>query len=483
LPHDADFELAYPDSFVRSLVTEMQALCTGGYRITAGGSEVVPVTHFLTGVEITQILSALTIGAQLIYPDDYHQVIYAFQRGLECSMLCDAIAQQCLSNDGFRQSLINALAGAGALTTSAGSDTVDVQSAGTVLINFGTGCDDDDRYGGAYAMVDLLDDVAVDILDIISALTNQVDVATALARNIPIIGNVAAFALDVATLAIDIWIDLYLAAYNTTSHDEIACAVFCEIGGCEMTLEQVINGYSNLLGETLPPPPDLFPTSFEEVVGWLIDVAGDLTTDVHIVAAFHWLILQALARGSAVSSTTTRIMQIALSIYNPIPPPEECDCAVWTHVFLDGENGMSFITLDDINPGVTPTYDAINDRIDGACYGAPTGAYWMTFTINLPEVRNVTGISITVNANDYRSISIEQFNVYKDGSYVDGEIVHSGVPSAAAVYTLSASFSAYTTKIGVEHWQGVNNDVCPDPEAYLRDVRIELSGRGADPFL
>ena len=481
---DDQRDLAGSDKYLENLLTTMDTdQCVGVPFVIPEFEEIAYVVIPLTGNEIARLVSVVDVGAALLYPDAYHQVYYSFIKGLECSVLCDAIVSQCLSNDGFRQSLIGALAATNALTETAGSDTVDAQYAATILIDFGAGCDDDDRFGGAYAMVDLLNDAAVDMLDIIAALTNQVDVAKALARNIPIIGNVAAFALDVATLAIDIWMDLYAAAFNSTSHDELACAIFCKIDGCEMTLEQVVNAYTELLSESLPPPPDLFPTDFSEVVEWLLDVAGDLTSDVHIVGAFHWLILQVLVRGSKWSATTTRILQIALSIYNPIPPAETCDCGTWQQDFMGGENGIGFLTLDLIINDIYTVYNATEDRLEGQCY---PGSYWVAFTINLPASRTVTGVSIVVRALGNNSIYAgERFQVFKDGSYQDGELlVDLQVPQQSEYELSSGALSVYTNKIGVQHWQGmmlVDAD-CDTPDLHLWDISISIAGLGSNPF-
>ena len=334
--------LSYRDRWLREVdQANEQADCVGS-PVSISPTDDNYITLKLTEHQITQLHSAIAVGARLAYPENYHDIEWLFVAGLECNMLCDAVADCISNNPETLQTIINVLADAGVLQQTAGSDVISDEAQQLVLYDLGEGCDDDDRYGVCYKVVELLDVVSTDMFDALAVYSNNVDIAIALAQKIPIIGQYTATPLQVAKYMVDIAIDSYAASYGTDTHDDIACRIFCKMdGACQLTLSHVLDAYRDVLTIELDPPP-IGATDWLTVAEWYYSLLAIVEDEV-LVASVHWLILQVFARGSAFFASTSRIMQIALSGSVPIPPAEDCDCATtWGHTWIfDEETGSA----------------------------------------------------------------------------------------------------------------------------------------------
>lgn len=326
-------DVGYIDTYIVNLVQPLSAsACSGAVFAMPAHDETAYVVLPLTGREISRLISCVEYGADLLYPAASHEIYWTFVQGLECSVLCDAIASECLQSEEFLQTLSQALLSAGILQDGTSvTNNIAAASASAVLVDLGAGCSANDRYGACYEIVRQLDVVANDVLDVLALYSTNVELAQQLAKKVPIIGEYLSTAAMVAKYMIDVAIDGYLVAFNTTSHDVLACAIYCQMfDSCQLTLQHVLDGYRDVLTVELTLPSSA--TDWLGVAEFLRDI-GSIAADEVLAGSLHWLILQVFARGSAVNAATLRILTIALSEAPSLSPPETCDCSGWRHTF------------------------------------------------------------------------------------------------------------------------------------------------------
>ena len=481
---DAERERAYKDTFVENLEQSLTApACSGAVFLLPAWVDTAWVVIPLTGREITRLVSCIEYGADLLYPDAANEIYYSFVKGLECSMLCDAVLE-CLQDSGFMQTLITSLQDNGGIPDGL-AVTADMQPSETaiVLLDLGAGCTEDDRFGAAYEMVALLNIVAIDILDVLALYSTNVELAQELARKVPLIGEYLSTGAMVAKYMIDIAIDNYLISYNTTSHDDLACAILCRMdGACQMTMQHVLDGYRDALTIELVLPSDA--TDWIGIAEFLRDI-GSIVSDTVVAGSFHWLVLQVFARGSALNSNTARILAIALASASAISPPETCECGDWEHTFLNTNGNVG---LDIVEFGGSPpaTYDAIGDRILGNCWEAPTGSSYVFLNIDLPLSAHLTNVTINYDSVNSRAGGSPQITLNDgDPNWVGNDEFYAATTQTgtAVANTGTISENITTGKLGILMFIGLENSACPDPSGgVLRVNKIYLSGTGEDPF-
>jgi len=249
----------------------------------------------------------------------------------ECTMSCDDVAACVLSDEGLQQAIIDMLVARGVFGAGAGGSQVGLQELLSALLGLISGtCTDEDRYGAAYKIVEMLNTVSVDLLEVIELLTDDAEIAYAIAGAIPVVGQFIQAGLKIANYLATKGLDVYPAAFNTASHEAVACNLFCFIPSatCEVHLEDILTAYNALLAGFAPP--SAFAT-IEETAEWFFSLT--LGTDVLIVAAMHKLLLEIWVRGSTVVSVSRNILTLAIDTSVPITVP--CDpCAnEWVKTF------------------------------------------------------------------------------------------------------------------------------------------------------
>lgn len=484
---DEERDRAEFDKYVENLIQDLSVLpCNGSTFVMPAHNETAYVVLELTGLEITRLIGCVEYGADLLYPAASNQIYWSFVKALECSVLCDAIVAECLSSAEFVSQLITALSDAGALQQTAGSDFATSDNLSRVLVDLGE-CDAEDRFGACYKIVALLDTVTTDLLDVLAIYEANVDIAIELAKKIPIIGQFAATPLQVAAYMIGYVIDLYAAAYDTATHDDLACAIYCRMGeSCQLTLDMVIEGYRDALTVQVSPPP-IGSTDWQAVALWYYELAGSYS-DTVVAGLMHWLILQVFARGSSFNASTARIMEIALSSWTPVAVPESCTCELYTHEWFGG-NGQGGWVLDDANQGCTATYDSGNDRVIACCTGYPNGDVVLAMTIEATRAFDVTEIEIHYDAGGaVRAGQGSGTFMWSDDWFGNKVFDHPGDSDEVGdgVEVTYADLVGVDFDGGVAYFyfsRAVSNTSCP-PEStiYLRLNYLRFTGHGSDPF-
>lgn len=133
------------------------------------------------------------------------------------------------------------------------------------IIPSGALCTEANKYAMSLAIVRALNQLAVDFLEIIEVITNPSEIGAELLAGVPIFGGAASLTLDTANWLQDNIKEVYDAAYNASSEEHYACAIYCMFTDCNLSYEDMIIGYEN--GGTISPPQD---TDFITVMQWLI---------------------------------------------------------------------------------------------------------------------------------------------------------------------------------------------------------------------
>src|SRR3989337_657048 len=131
----------------------------------------------------------------------------------------------------------------------------------------------------------MLNTVTEDMLDIVELILEQAEMAVALIQWIPLLGAFVESARAAATYVITSVAPVYRAAYNTTTHETLACAIYCKISadGCTVTLQSILQAYEELLADF--NPPGAF-AGIVETMEWYASLVLD--TDLAIAGLMQW---------------------------------------------------------------------------------------------------------------------------------------------------------------------------------------------------
>lgn len=319
---------------------------------------------------------------QLIYANNYEQINETdaspqdiasrmltmvwdyFNSGSECMGYCDQILA-CLRDDpDVRNEIFNIIYGDGGTITGQPYPGIDL----LVIEPPYPTCDDDDRYGLCFKIVDTLHVASMDFLETLLLLTEIAEVANELLSLLPVLGPWIDVLTQIATYTVNIGIASYQAAYTTTIQEAIACNLFCYLDTeCSLSVADLQYVYSQLAADLSPPGPTATITDVALFFAGLITLS-----DFQVVATMHLLILELWRRGIDVAGNSARLLQIASSLAVPVTAPD-CGCCEtpdwlydWYNADPDNLDDWSLLLSGDIAPS---NPNALND---------PSGSYERT---------------------------------------------------------------------------------------------------------
>lgn len=300
------------------------------------------ITLKLSSQQFTDIYSALQIGARINEPQNYQNILLYFLQGVMCPMnLCDAIELNCMTDADFMSALVAALLPYGIGGNGSGNDTPLDSENTSDISGLSAGCTASDEYGVCYELVAKMDTIATDFFEIVETITNPGEYAATLSDNIPIFQIVGGSVVETAAWLQDTIAEIYAAAFNASSHEDMACALYCEIKGtCDITLENIRDAYRSFLGGLSIPSP---ATDWVTFTLWMAGITTGLTDNV-TVSLMHLFIAEVMVRGSRFLGAVTRSLEIAAQYAVPLLPPASCGCAgewCWTADFTSTNGGFT----------------------------------------------------------------------------------------------------------------------------------------------
>jgi len=129
-------------------------------------------------------------------------------------------------------------------------------------------CDNDHRYGIADGIVTAIHDATVEVFEAIEVLTDPLELAAEIADNLPVV-EVAGITAEIIVWVQDTAYDLYIAAWSTVTHDEIACEIFCLMQDefpCHLDYEMLMDVY---LDDDFPNPPSILDSWLVWAEWWM----------------------------------------------------------------------------------------------------------------------------------------------------------------------------------------------------------------------
>lgn len=486
--------LAYKDAFIGQLVqTIPDVSCEGSPQALDPDYNVILLE--LSASQWVKLFSSILTGSDLMYPEESHSLHWAWVKGLECGMsfcqkmiecfetdqdtrvaMIQALISELLSNPVQAESFVSAMRQLGIGTDGGNSQTGGPNDALTNK-TFADCADFNELYGKCYEWVGALNTIAEDVLQWVELYTNDEELASMLADNIPAIGALPASALEFGLWLQETVSDTYLSAYDTTSQEFWACKIFCEVinGDCLLSIPAVHAAYANELSSFIPPD---FSADLGTWLTWYVDLL--ILDDNEIIGAMHLFIMTVLERLGEIFGSNWRTIQIAIDTASPIASPcDECEtwCKVWDlsmENILYGypeRNGLAWINGVGYKPTVWAQGNARYNTINAGLDFTATTITYVKITFN-----RVVGEGVAGSTNDQFTIGF--LPNYENGVnpvWVNWNIEGDG---QSREWTGSVQADSLSFQLAC----ATSNDPVLSPLGDLTLYRMELHGVGPNPF-
>lgn len=286
----------------------------------------------VTEQEYVEMLSALYNGAKTTYPEKWISVIYPLIKAGKVDF-CTAVLN-CIETNTEVQEAIAEYSGT---TTNQLTDTPEqeildsdtLSEAGIVT------CQNDNLFGAITGLVDLMNDLAEDFIEIMTANTNSVGRMGDVIEMIPVFETLPVD--DLLQIVEGYMEDLeqnYQASYTVALRDDYRCDLFCiSKDACELDFEQIFDYFRSQLQSSFTM------LDLEDLFEWLLQ---GFFTGTELVHAWHTLISGLMLFGSKVLNVDyKRIVTMVSAMYND--PDSDwsilCSCGwTWNSDFANSSN-------------------------------------------------------------------------------------------------------------------------------------------------
>lgn len=487
--------LAYKDAFVWELVQTIQDDSCIGESVPLDNDYNL-ITLEMNAAMWTKLFSSVLTGSDLVYPNESHEILWAWLKGVECSMSFCARMIDCFQNDqDVRIAMIQALiyellnnpvqgeAWVSAmmqlgLGRSSGGNATGEPKDGIMDTIYDDSCDFDTLYGKCFATVDALDRVSTDVLQVVEVLTNINELIAEQTDNIPVLAPIVSVVGDFFVWIQDSIAENYFAAYNISTQEFWACKIYCLTlnDDCVLDFDKMISAYRDELLINDPPPLN---SPIEVILQWLSTLIG-LAPNL-VVGAMHYFVLSVFARSGAIYGSNFTAIGTALQTASPIEPPcNDCERWCYTFDFTQGTQGFTVVP----NRGGIQTSEGWE------------GTQWVAFDARNNGVNiernfgfsfNVTHIELhydqVVLQND-NGAGFDRFITLLGGNLVD-ETIETSVTQPVG-HTLSWNGNADIDYIFIGAIYGLKggsgNFNPPENAGSGHVVKLVMQGEGSNPF-
>jgi len=429
----------------------------------------------LTADERRKFSSALLAGLDQLYPDDFINLYEKFWlqpsefpnaiADNSCMDLCTLILD-CINTDtDIQQAIANYSIGSNVPldapldTGISGTDVL--EGAGIVT------CNNDNLFGATTGLVDLMNEIAEDLIEVLSNNSSVIGRVGDAIEGIPILGELP---VDDILQLVENFVDdleqLYQANYTVAVRDQYRCDLFCIAqGDCEITFEQIYDYFEGEFGSTVPT------TSVEDFILWF---ATNSPANALIVPAWHLFIAGIMRFGGMVLDIDSgRLITMVSALYND--PDADwnvlCNCGTTADFVFDFETGnQSWIIFD--KPTEPPR----------GIYTVSTGfeeswseeRYRCAPMYDFGSIQNIDRVDVDVYWELAGNTNV--INLQKD--WVQGVDVGSLVESVTVTGNGDQTFSFQTQfssdKIDLNCAVGTQNQVGVTGEIIIKEVRVWL---------
>jgi len=286
-------------------------------------TESTPLVLNVTGQQYTLLLSCVLNGATRHYPNEY-QAIFELLIKAGKMALCDAIAECLTTNSTTQNGLQNALNQLNYPDNGYRTDVPNNYNDNPDLFDSSQGCSQDNLFGVATGLTDLLNTIIEDTLEIIVASANTAQQTGNVIEAIPLIGLLPFD--DMLQIATDFLEDVqqnYAAAYTATIRDEIRCDIFCLLQQtCELDLVTIANYFAGQAQTTITQ------IDFEDVIEYF---TNGTFSGVEYVWAMHYFVMTIYNYGGKIFGYDTQYVSRVISAMYNDPDSDHttlCDCSI-----------------------------------------------------------------------------------------------------------------------------------------------------------
>lgn len=282
--NDNPVELSFNNKFVRRLNQIAPAL-----------PEEAPPTIYTSNTKAViikysqedwlKVYSALITGADLVYPEDAHNVVYLFTQFWDNYMdICQQIAD-CINNSELVQNaLIQWLEERGQSSSRGGGTLLPPQTLTENLLPPSFICDDEHAMGMAESIIDYLDSEFLTVLAQIEIATNDLEVIALLVDNSEVT-SLGGSVLELTAWLQDTLAEVYDVSNTEAVKIELACSLYCYIKTCSLSVEDLTQWASE------NAQIDVTVTKLLDVIDALI-VLDPALPPREIVSSAFWLLFQ-----------------------------------------------------------------------------------------------------------------------------------------------------------------------------------------------
>lgn len=444
---------------------------------TTDSDERIFVVLNLSLNEFVALATSIDVGSNIAYGDNWLYIWWIWVRSFMSTDFC-ALMIDCINNDSdVRDALFNALQFG---VPASGDDGINETIAnGNVLA--GVECDNDQLFGAITGLVDLMNNLATDILLRLSSESNTIGIIGDVIEAIPGINNLSFDdALQMVEAFWDHLLEDYDAYYDTALRDTYRCDLFCLAKDtCTITPQDFFDYFTSKLGEAITT---ISLIDFLQAV-LLQDFSG-----VYIVHAFHVLISGLWLFGASILSIDSATMaRMVNALFNDPDSDWDglCDCPSewsWNDDFANDQNIWNITNLGYGALAVwtsTIGYEWIDGQTASGSYSriirietdefAPTQINHVEFRYNMTKglsISTATALSIQCVKDDDTIISQNlTFTSLSNGSNLLFEL-DLDEPDIKLI------------RILFRCWTGVTEDYAGDEDL----LSVNVQGEGFNPF-
>lgn len=309
--------------------------------------------------EYVEILSALSIGAFVIYGDRAVEVIEQFLKIVGAPLdLCSEIANCIGDSEAVQAAILNFLSDNGFANGNSIIKPLPLpeSATGENLLPEGYTCDTSHLCGMARAIVNSAHDNTTELLQALEEGTDPLELVAIFVDNFE---GVSWFggSLEFGAWLQDELIENYDSAWSPTVENILTCAVYCKIEPeCSVTLDLIIAAYAEFISATIALPD---VTDIEAIWEWLTNVVFGTVGASAFVAAFHWCAWQTLRFGGQLPVQFLGLRSLRDTILEAEDETDTycaslpCDCSDdgWCYEFDFSVSDGGFLNVNGSNIG------------------------------------------------------------------------------------------------------------------------------------
>lgn len=416
--------------------------------------------------EYVALANAIDVGRDIAYGDNSIEIWFLWIRGLISMNICQSVLDCINTNQDIQQAIASYALGSSIEPTTPVNTTI----AGSNVITQNIGCNDDNLFGAVTGIVDLYNNLARDIIQILVANTNQIGRLGDLIEMIPVVGLLPVDdALQFVESFITDFEQNYLGAYTLILRDKYRCDLFCIAqGDCEITFQDIFDYFNNQL---------LNPHAPTDPLALVLYLSSNLFLGEQLVIAFNLLVAGIfLFAGDILNVNSGKLVNMVSALFNDPDPDWAILCTVcgWSQSWLNG-NGDPTLDGWTLTYG---TYDTINDRLNNTFINSSSDGVRAVFKIPVGKIGTITKITLAYDVLAQQNVRTQSIRIF-DNLGVQQEIDSISIQTGQGTLTWVGNVALATDW---EIWLQVAEDNRVNPN-YSRIIAMSVEGTGDNPFI